>query len=671
MPDQPVIVDADAEGFTIEVGKVKKKINVGELLIKLNTAFPRVLTRFTTFAELNSAVNHGDSIKDGTNQSTLEQLGLYQSTPGLSLQELKDMAHAIIEVCKQNGTITKQLFTNDKKGDNSVKEHYKGLKFDIGFDSGLGLDNYLDVDTPTKQVNVCETFGKYIDPSSFRDADISFPEQDSSIVIRQNAFNLLGYENCEITYAKRVGRDQYTYDIMIGGTKMSNSGVKKTVVKERNYDVNINTIFVGNKAKKSIDAKEYKEKKIAAIVGKSLGDKLQVFCMFIKSKLNDTRISSISTCDEIVLLFCILLGLPCFYTSKEEVKGKKLKEVLYFNPDNTNPTKARAKFQTEKNIVIKGYTDLIKMLRPLNGNSVIYVSGVEKPHSYPEAFFQGLVQDLEYLKAEVEAQTIDGIRDVAGIFQVTSVIQSMTVNNFIRQSRDKMSYLITRTANKYSNHASSYDKQFLMAKLGTSRKLTSATFTSIADSFQAPSTKRYNGGAKFPDYDEYFNMEGVFVYLEDGSMFDALEDLVLEVKDIVNYFGFDDVNFIDFYSELLHTFAENPDYSTDYLADSIARIYREIKYNEQIEASLGPIVHPIYSKKLPSPVSDDGSSSSSSTPEWESPISSNKSSSKTKRKRSRSISKSPTNSKLSSKKIHTVTVRKSSPKNVFTGMLGF
>jgi hypothetical protein len=58
MPEQPVIVDADAEGFTIEVGKVKKIINVTELLIKLNTAFPRVLTRFTTFAELNSAVNH-------------------------------------------------------------------------------------------------------------------------------------------------------------------------------------------------------------------------------------------------------------------------------------------------------------------------------------------------------------------------------------------------------------------------------------------------------------------------------------------------------------------------------------------------------------------------------------------------------------------------------------
>jgi hypothetical protein len=664
MPEQPVIVDADAEGFTIEVGKVKKKINVGELLIKLNTAFPGVLTRFTTFAELNSAVNHGDSIKDGTNQSTLQGLGLYQSTPGLSLQELKDMAHYIIEVCKQNGTITKQLFTNDKKGDNSVKEHYNGLEFDIGFDSGLGIDNYLYA----TQVNVCETFGKYIDPSSFRDADISFPETDSSIVITQNAFNLLGYENCKINSATRVGRDQYKYDIMIGGTEMKNSGVKKTDVKERKYDVNINTIFVGNKEKKGIDAKKDTAKKIAAVVGKSLGDKLQVFCMFIKSKLNDTRISSISTCDEIVLLFCILLGLPCFYTSKEEVKGKKLKEVLYFNPDNTNPTKARAKFQTEKNIVVKGYTDLIKMLRPLNGNSVIYVSGDEKPHSYPEAFFQGLVQDLEYLKAEVEAQTIDGIRDVAGIFQVTGVIQSMTVNNFIRQSRGGGSYLITRTANKYSNYASSYDKRSLMAKLGTSRKLTSATFTSIADSFQAPSTKRYKGGAKFPGYDEYFNMEGAFVYLEDGSMFDALDDLVLEIKDIVNYFRFDDVNFIDFYSELLHTFAENPDYSTDYLADSIARIYHEIKTNEVIEARLGHIVQPIYSKKLPSPVSDDGSSS---TPEWESPKSSNKSSSKTKRKRSRSISKSPTNSKLSSKKIHKVTVRKSSPKNVFKGMLGF
>ena len=589
-----VKVNTDTEGFTIEAGTVKRKVNIGELFIKQQTAYPEI-ARFASFDTLNSSINHADSVKDKTSQASLAGLGLYQSTP-FTLQELKTMTHNIIDTCKQNGTITRQLFTKDKKGDNSVKDHYKGLLFDIGFDSGLGLENYLH----KEQFKICETFGKYIDPTTFRDANTCFPEQGSRIVITPTTFNLLGYENCAVDFATRVGQDKYTYDIVIGGKRMVNN----TIIPKKS-DANIKTIFVGNTAKKGI-ANTDTLNKIAAVVGKSLGDKLQVFILFIKSKLeSSSRITSISTCDEIVLLFCILLELPCFYTAREDAKGQKLKEVLYFNPDNTNPTKAKEKFKNEKKIVIKGYDDLIRMLRPLNETSVVYVSGDEtKPRSYPKAFFEGLVQDLEFLKREAEAKTDGGSTDITSIFQATGVIQSMAVNNFIRQSRDKRSYLLTRTANKYSNYATSYNKEFLMRKIGSSRQLTSATFSSIADSIRSLSD-RLVGGTRFTSYADYFDTEPALVYLDDGSSFDARAELVAEIQDIVlNVFGIDDVKYIDFYSELLHTFVRYPDYSTQYLVDTIGRIYYEIKQNEQNEAMAGPISfvgtvapRPRYSKK--------------------------------------------------------------------------
>jgi hypothetical protein len=166
------------------------------------------------------------------------------------------------------------------------------MNFNVGFDSGLGLSNYLD-DSSTK---VVDTFGKYIDPSSSRDSSLSFPNKMDSLQIDETMFDLLGYANCSIDSAINIGHDKYNYDIVLSGFQMVNKD------KSRKDDVNINAIFVGNKAKSKITSTNMKK---AAIVGKSLGDKLQVFIMFIKQITDkDSRaIHCISTCDEIVLLF--------------------------------------------------------------------------------------------------------------------------------------------------------------------------------------------------------------------------------------------------------------------------------------------------------------------------------------------------------------------------------
>jgi len=327
-----------------------KSVNLKEKFDTFKKMHEKAVGSINSFNNLNRSINRGDCIKDKTPSAVLDNFNLFFDVNNFGLNDLKTLVHKVIEKCKEDKIIEPQVFTRDKKGDDSVKARYAGLSFNVGFDSGLGLDNYLN----DKSSKIVDTFGKYIDPSTARDASIEFPTKTKTLTIDESMFNLLGYDNCSINNATNYGRDKYDYSITLSNINITNEG------KPRKQDENIKIYFPGNKEKAKIN--DPKEKK-AAIIGKSLGDKMQVFIMFIKHILNNiskdvsqkNTIHCISTCDEIVMLFCILLELPCFYTSTDVEKKVKVNEVLYYNIDNINPTKARIRFEEEKKIVINGY----------------------------------------------------------------------------------------------------------------------------------------------------------------------------------------------------------------------------------------------------------------------------------------------------------------------------
>lgn len=572
-----VTVDFDerTNEFLIRSGTKEKRVNAGALFDQ----FSQKPTGVDTFAELNTAINHGDSVKDGTNQATLSGLGLYQEHP-LSLDNLKSLAHSIIDACKTEGTILRQAFTRNKKGDNSVKNHYQGMKFDVGFDAGLGLENYLE----DAQQSIIDTFGKYIDPSTTRNANSSFPKKNTPLVITENAFKQIGYENCFLSSASNVGKDQYNYTLNLSGSVLINAD------KPRKQDENINTILVGNAKKKSITDRQ---QKIAAVIGKGLGDKLQVFIMHIKSVFEPSdRISCISTCDEIVLMFCILLRLPCFYTSVGKDKTlDKINEVIYYNVDNTNPTKAAARFNTEKVIVKKAYTELIKLLRGIDNSSVVYVSGDTKSYNFRPEFYQGLILDLTHLLEIVESTVITAEErsDIRRINAKTSLVLTMTPANFIKKNRDGGSFMLVRTANKYSEYAKSYPKPEIAEKLGVGKNLTSATFFYIGTDYAKPISVRGGYNPTRPSDLEFFDLTPAPVYQTVYSaeepktvVFDANAELLKEIAEIVKQTG-QIPYFADIYSELLDSFQYDPNYRTSHLTAKIKEIVEDIKHILSIE----------------------------------------------------------------------------------------
>jgi hypothetical protein len=275
----------------------------------------------------------------------------------------------------------------------------------------------------------------------------------------------------------------------------------------RSADEFIKTVFVGNNAKKGLSGAI----KHASIIGKGLGDKLQVFIMYVKSLVDlNGRVTCISTCDEIVLLFCIILGLPCFYTSVGVEKGLKINEILYFNLDNIDIGKAKKRLTNETKIVIDGYKDLIGLIGKMNEKTAVHVSGDTKTYNFTKAFYAGLINDLAQIIKDVENKS-NAVKDTTDFKEVNNAIgaiQTMSVNNFIRKNGNG-DFMLIRTANKYNSGPP-------INKFGES-KYKSATFLYIGTEMNKQPTKSSGGkmlGGYKPDELSFFEEEKVTTYID-------------------------------------------------------------------------------------------------------------------------------------------------------------
>ena len=607
----------DINNNIIQINDKYTNVSVFDLYREFNKKF-NVAGKFdaSDFQKLNQMLNRADCIKDGTNGVTITQLGLFGADENsFSKDNLKTLAHDVINYFEDKEIILRNTFTRNKKGDNTVKDKYKGLSFDIGFDSGLGLDNFL-IDTNYK---VIDTFGKYIDPSTTRHSDEKYPQ--NTLIITENIFNVFGYDNCHINEAIYMSKDKYNYNIKISGTEMTNFNTP------RNNDQNINTYFVGNKEKNK--EKNLTDKKRAMVVGKSLGDKLQVLIMFIKKiQEKESRIIALSTCDEIVTLFCILLNVPCFYTSKEKEKENRVKinKVLYYNMDNTNPQKAATRFENEKKIVVDGYNNMILLINEIRETkSPLKITVDNREYKVSPVFLNGMIMDLSAIKLDIEKISISN-ENITEINNLIQKIKNITINNFIYKGKGKgkSDYLITQ-AKQYTRYVPSgsiidtaYGKVNLLQNLNIDpkniNKNIKLSFFELLKQSQTPpsviaqggennSRKRKSSSASpstksvvYKNIEEYFNTDEIIVYLKpdeivnpsdenvnsdtleyyDISSFDANRTLLDTLYDL--YINMNSrVPFEDIYSEMLCLFNSDPNYYTEHLKQQMEVIEKELQ----------------------------------------------------------------------------------------------
>jgi hypothetical protein len=340
------------------------------------------------FKLLNYSINMGDCHKDGTPMANLMHFKTHESQ-FLSVQfgkpQLKRIIHAIEKYLLVTGEIKRVLVARSDKGNEDTYKHFDGSTYMVAYDCGyLGFLRRL-------LYAIVHSFGKYIDPSSSRLSDINFPKKKQMLRIDRGTFELLGYNFCELTHATCQESDKYFYDFDINKTKLVNTS------NDRKQDVHMTTRFVGN-AKKNTDD-------IVSVLGKNMGDKLQVFIQFINYKINKELTGSqicVATCDEVVMMFCIMLNLPCFYTSIDEVdlngkKDVKVNEILHYDPDGANFGNALKRLIEEYKVVDGEYAHLIKLLENAR-DGMVSIKGHDKTIRLNPTFADIMINDMNKIR---------------------------------------------------------------------------------------------------------------------------------------------------------------------------------------------------------------------------------------------------------------------------------
>jgi len=583
-------------------GKVNITINTAILYENFKTRIRSITQLHPQLSQLsalnfraaNEEINYGDCNKDKTPLGDLNGLKVFPrvTTEGIKFSgdEVKEISKLIADEYENQGLIIRQLFSRDKKGDSSVTERWKGLRFRCTFDSGLGLQNFLPVDMFTK----VESFGKYIDPSSSRESDEFFPPIRVPLTISEAAFQELGYTDCLLTSATAIRRDTYAYDMKLGSFQLNHNGSGNDKYKDPN---GIDGIFVGNAKKKGISAAE-RARKIAAILGKSLGDKLMTFLTYVDYILNvENDIICISTCDEIVLLLCMILELPCLFSNIETGDKLRLNKVLYYNPDNVSVQKATDRFEKEKAIVLKGYSDLITIVTEIRyggyGGLYISMTGDNKKFKIKPEFYDGIIRDLNYFGTLISGMVVHLTDSIDKINGEVANVQRYTVNSIFKINKPNpgsdIKYSLLSTTSKYSVAASRYEK------ITGQPKSVSWSFSFIAKMYLSEQPIVYGGSKKMkggvppevPPEVDFDQTPMVFYYKDENEekIFegDAYEQLKSDIKEIHTQYR-ETFPYDDIYSETLTALCSDGN-----------GIYERANYNP---ANIQRIIYYLFSEKM-------------------------------------------------------------------------
>jgi hypothetical protein len=364
-------------------------------------------------------------------------------------------------------------------------------------ESGLNPDYYIT--PPIPYVGNIAT--EVIDPagrSPIEGKDIKFPVNNQKLILERSFMEFFGFDNCSLE-STRVSNGKYDYKINIGAienfggappvtkkprittnrqtkTKKNTKLVDMTstdqkikrnatqkispkTTKIQNYnssnividndisvfDQNIGRVewFQGNKEKnkfiKSTNAPT--NIKRALFISKELGDVLQVLIMFIWSKLNDNQLYSITTCDKVVCLLCMVLQINCILTYAEKAtdKTKKMRTIDVFEPSGNTSEKSYARFELTKKEILDHNTNFINCLVQIKQSETgIYVSGITQPIIVNSQIYDKFINDLTNINILLEKQTIEPTTDPAIIDTFIKLIKiNFTFIEFIRVSKQK------------------------------------------------------------------------------------------------------------------------------------------------------------------------------------------------------------------------------------------
>ena len=229
----------------------------------------------------------------------------------------------------------------------------------VCFDAGILWEKYI----PKLNVIKVGTLGSYIDPASGCNTNITehFPESDITIELDNLFCAMIGLgTNTTITGKYIESSSQWAYNFSIGGVQHTSAAQKVTtpIIIERtdtaatnnDDDTNVDDFFSGNASKNEVlkqfiigpDNQAPPNDKLTVIkllLGKQMGDALQVMFTLIYHirYKGEGRIITLTTCDSIVFMTCLMLKVPCIFNPMSIIKCVALNNLVDNNPTTLTP----------------------------------------------------------------------------------------------------------------------------------------------------------------------------------------------------------------------------------------------------------------------------------------------------------------------------------------------
>jgi hypothetical protein len=288
-------------------------------------------------------INICDAIKDGSTAGAANGAFRYSPvspSPNLSAEQLKSFINSVI---KGNSNIAYVDWCR------KINEYKVPANRIVGYDNaindcGLGSDK-LFKDPPARTIT---SQGNLIDsgPSSHKQGISPWFKDPHRLTV--DFLHMFGYTDTSFNF----GSSGVLQGFNILGTPYTK----------------VQDLKLGNKQKNVFqDAKQ--------IVYKSLGDRLLVVYAWLFSLANSGERTVLTTCDNVVLLWCMILGVNCIQTQNEKEKDTQKERITRVTHFMSAPINWVNMIKTERDAFLMHYNRSRELLNRMKSSDIIVFAG--------------------------------------------------------------------------------------------------------------------------------------------------------------------------------------------------------------------------------------------------------------------------------------------------------
>lgn len=326
-----------------------------------------------------------------------------------------------------------------------------------------GIDPKHIIQTPQYQSNIAS---EIIDPFTRRydSTPTYFPTSGNSLTIDRSFFSFFGFTHCELESTRTrqtSNNDGHTYRIQLSPTTIITQEPVPPTDEIRDW-------FAGNPSKNQYFQEhpaenDHPDEKLALLNIKEMGDVLQVLLMMICQAITG-GIHTIVTCDEIVFIQSIQLGLDCVVYHHQPSAEHS---VRHFK-SNYTIQQAQQDWEEDRRVILQKNDALLAAITRLRDRVegdefTVNVKGysTDDNFNFCTPFYDAILEDMRQINEALRALTFD-----------THV---PSLGNGENQQRQRLEMVFTKITEM--------KKQYLLVSLFVLNASNQATFNSNTKSY--------------------------------------------------------------------------------------------------------------------------------------------------------------------------------------------